>query len=92
MPTRPNETRESCYNLPVKLDHYLAASATVLDVQGRVLEDVVHRMTTGDPAQGLKLPLPPGTYTLALMNEGDGGVADTVQVIVPEGQTVDASI
>lgn len=144
--------------------HPIAASATVLDAQGRVLEDVVHRMTTGDPAQGLKLPLPPGTYTvhvqaqgyaagratiaapssrtvaltpggsiriqsrhtvprqlrittphnvipyqlrpgvnviehlvpgtytLALMNEGDGGVADTVQVIVLEGQTVDASI
>jgi len=140
----------------------LGGTATVLDAQGRVLEDV-YRIAAGDPAQGVKLPLPPGTYTvhiaaegyaparttitapssrtvaltpggsiriqsrhagprklrisapdsviphqlrpgvnviahlapgtytLDLMNEGDG-VADTVQVIVHEGQTVDASI
>lgn len=63
----------------------IAASATVLDAQGRVLEDV-HRMTMGDPAQGLKLPLPPGTYTVNIDAQGYAPARTTITA--PSSRTV----
>lgn len=63
----------------------VAATVMTLDGQGRVLDDV-HRTPTNDPAQGVKLPLPPGTYTVHITAPGYAPVRTTLTA--PASHTV----
>lgn len=63
----------------------IAANAAVLDAQGRVIEEI-HRVATGDPAQGVRLPLPPGTYTVQI--SAHGYAPARTRITAPSSRTV----
>ena len=66
--------------------HPLSAPTTVLDAQGRPVLDDSYRSGAVDPEQGLKLPLPPGTYTARIT--AIGYAPRSVTITAPSSPTV----